>query len=129
MAFESRGIERKELAIMKVLSDSTEPVGARVIAQHLNDLGFDLGERAVRYHLKLMDERGLTRLIGQRNGRMLTERGNEEVQSALVQDKVGFTISKIETLSFRTNLNCQTGTGMIPVNVSIITLDPSNHPI
>jgi repressor of nif and glnA expression len=119
MTFESQGVERKELAIMKVLSDSSEPLGARVIAHHLKDFGFDLGERAVRYHLKLMDERGLTRLIGQRNGRMLTDKGSEEVQSALVQDKVGFTISKIETLSFRTNFDVETGTGLIPVNISL----------
>ena len=126
MAFESQGVERKELAIMKVLSDSPEPVGARVIAHHLKDLGFDLGERAVRYHLKLMDERGLTRLIGQRNGRMLTARGSEEVQSALVQDKVGFTISKIETLSFRTDYDCLTKNGLIPVNVSFFPRDVFN---
>ena len=102
MAFESQGVERKELAIMKILSDSQEPLGARVIAHHLKEYGLELGERAVRYHLKLMDERGLTKLLGQRDGRVLTEKGSEEIQSALVQDKVGFAISKIETLSFRT---------------------------
>ena len=96
MTFEAHGVERKELAIMKILSESHEPLGARVIAHHMKDHGFELGERAVRYHLKLMDERGLTKLIGQRNGRVLTEKGSEEVNSALVQDKVGFSISKMK---------------------------------
>lgn len=118
MAFESQSVERKELAILKILGDSKEPLGARVIAHHLKERGFELGERAVRYHLKLMDERGLTRLIGQRDGRVLTERGNEEVKSALVKDKVGFAISKIETLAFRTTFDCEKRCGLIPVNIS-----------
>jgi len=118
VAFELQGVERKELAIMKILSDSQGSLGARVIAHHLKDLGFELGERAVRYHLKLMDERGLTHLIGRRNGRVLTEKGSEEVKSALVKDKVGFAISKIETLAFRTSFDFEKCCGLIPVNVS-----------
>jgi len=72
MGFETQDVERKTISILKVLSDSGEPVGSRVIAQRLGRRGVELGERAVRYHLKLMDERGLTRLVGQRDGRVLT---------------------------------------------------------
>jgi repressor of nif and glnA expression len=74
----------------------------------------------VRYHLKLMDERGLTQLVGRRDGRILTGKGSEEVKSALVKDKVGFAISKIETLAFRTSFDSQKRCGLIPVNVSFI---------
>jgi len=35
MTFESQGAERKEIAIMRILSDSVETIGARVIAHHL----------------------------------------------------------------------------------------------
>ena len=119
MPFESQSIERKELAILKILSESTEALGARVIANRLKEYGFELGERAVRYHLRLMDERGLTFLMGQRDGRVLTDKGMEEVQSALVQDKVGFSISKIETLAFRTTFDTEKCTGLLPVNVSL----------
>ncbi len=118
MVFETQSVERKELAIMKILGDSREPVGARVIAHHLKERGFELGERAVRYHLKLMDERGLTHLVGRRDGRVLTEKGSEEVKSALVKDKVGFAIAKIEILAFRTSFDCKERSGMIPINVS-----------
>jgi repressor of nif and glnA expression len=123
MAFASHGVERKEIAIMRILSDSSEPLGARVIAHNLKRHGFELGERAVRYHLKLLDERGLTRLVGQRDGRELTENGSEELKSALVQDKVGFTISKIETLSFRTTYDCEKLNGVVPVNISLFNED------
>jgi hypothetical protein len=118
MGFESQEVERKVLAILKVLSESHEPLGARVIARHLKDYGVELGERAVRYHLKLMDERGLTQLVS-RDGRLLTEQGLEEVKDALVRDKVGFAISRIELLAFRTDFNWETGTGFIPINVSL----------
>jgi len=117
VGFETQEVERKEISILKVLSDSREPLGARVIARRLKDLGVELGERAVRYHLKLMDERGLTRTIG-RDGRLITELGIDELGSALVSDKVGFAISRIELLAFRTIFNGKKHTGWIPVNVS-----------
>jgi repressor of nif and glnA expression len=118
IGFETREVERKLLSILRVLSDSKEPLGARVIARHLKDYGVELGERAVRYHLQLMDERGLTQTIG-RDGRLITESGIDELRSALVRDKVGFAISRIELLAFRTDFNSEKRTGWIPVNISL----------
>lgn len=123
MGFETQDVERKVIAILKVLNDSQEPMGGKVIAQRLKGCGVELGERAVRYHLKLMDGRGLTRLVGRRDGRVLTERGIEEVKSALVKDKVGFAISKIELLAFRTSFDHKKRCGSIPVNVSFFPND------
>jgi repressor of nif and glnA expression len=118
IGFEAQDVERKVVSILKILSDSQKPLGSRLIAQCLKDRGVKLGERAVRYHLKLMDERGLTQLVGRRYGRTLTERGIEEIKSALVADKVGFAISRIELLAFRTNFDYKKHCGSIPVNVS-----------
>lgn len=123
MHFTQGDVVRKELAILRILADSQEPVGARVIAHRLKDHGFELGERTVRYHLKLFDERGLTFLVGKRDGRILTDKGMAEVKSALVQDKVGFALSRIETLSFRTTFDLSTRTGQVPVNVSLFARD------
>ncbi len=121
MGFETQDVERKVLTILKVLSDSNEAVGARVIARRLKDHGIELGERAVRYHLKLMDERGLTQLLGRREGRVLTDQGMKEVRNALVEDKVGFAITRIELLAFRTNFNLKNRTGFVPVNISFFS--------
>ncbi len=118
MSFETPGIERKVFSILKVLGNSQQALGARVIARCLKDLGIELGERAVRYHLRLMDERGLTQLIGRRDGRVITELGLAELKRALVTDKVGFAFSRIETLAFHTNYDWDKRTGSIPVNVS-----------
>jgi hypothetical protein len=120
IGFETQEVERKELSILRILSDSKEPLGARVIARRLKDHGVELGERAVRYHLQLMDERGLTRTVG-RDGRLITNSGIDELRSALVRDKVGFAISRIELLAFRTSFNSETRTGWIPVNVSFFS--------
>ncbi|MFA4837218.1 MAG: NrpR regulatory domain-containing protein [Dehalococcoidia bacterium] len=120
IGIEAQEVERKVLSILRIISESPDPVGARIISRRLQDYGIDLGERAVRYHLKLMDERGLTRLVG-RDGRLITLQGNEELKSALVEDKVGFAISRIETLAFRTDFDLKTRTGLVPVNISLFT--------
>ena len=117
MGFETQVVERKVISILKILSGCQEPLGARIIAHRLKDYGIDLGERAVRYHLKLTDERGLTRLVG-RDGRVLTKQGEEELNTALVKDKVGLAISKIELLAFRTNFDTEKRRGPVPVNIS-----------
>jgi HTH-type transcriptional regulator, global nitrogen regulator NrpRI len=118
MGFETQDIERKVLAILSTLGDSREAVGSRIIAKRLKDRGVDLGERAVRYHLRLMDERGLTRLAGRRDGRTITELGQAELKKAMVSRKVGFALSRIEILAFRTNIDLDKRTGFVPANVS-----------
>jgi repressor of nif and glnA expression len=116
---ESREVERKTIAILKVLNDCPEPLGGRVIARRLSDLGIDLGERAVRYHLKLMDQQGLTRPIGRRDGRAITKSGVEELDSALVSDRVGLVMTKMEMLAYRSSFDTSKREGNVPVNVSL----------
>jgi repressor of nif and glnA expression len=117
MGFEIQDVERKTTAILRVLSQSSEPIGARVISHKLKEQGVGLSERAVRYHLKLMDERGFTESVG-RDGRLITRLGLEELQSALVGDKVGFVASRIELLAYQTEFDIAKRQGRIPVNVS-----------
>jgi len=117
VGFETQDVERKTIAIMRVLRDSPEPLGARVIAQSLKDHGVELGERAVRYHLKIMDERGFTESVG-RDGRLITQLGLEELGSALVGDKIGFVASKIEFLACQTDFDIDKRQGKVPVNIS-----------
>jgi len=117
MGFETQDVERKTIAILRILSQSSEPVGARVISHNLKGQGIGLSERAVRYHLKLMDERGFTESVG-RDGRLITQPGLEELESALVSDKVGFVASKIELLAYQTEFDLDKRRGKIPVNIS-----------
>jgi len=115
---DQKDIERKTLLILRILNEAQGPVGSRLIARRMQELGVAPSERAVRYHLKLMDERGLTRLVGQKDGRLITPLGIEELQAARVEDKVGLAISRIETLAFKTTFDPERQTGLLPVNVS-----------
>jgi len=65
-----------------------------------------------------MDERALTRLVGRRDGRIITERGQNEISDARVQDKIGLSISRIDVLSFKTTFDPKKKRGLVPVNIS-----------
>ena len=99
MSFQTQDADRKASVILKVLSDSREPLGARNISRRLEDYGIQLTERAVRFHLKHFDDTGLTKLVPKRAGRILTPTGHDEVRNARVRDKIGFALTKIDNLA------------------------------
>ena len=115
----SSDTERKITAILKVLSESSEPLGSITIARELERHGVFLSERAVRNHLSISDERGFTRPLG-RGGRMLTPQGLEELRMALAPEQVGFILQKLELLAFHTTFDPNKLTGQIPINTSLI---------
>lgn len=114
--------ERKIRAILQVLSESSEPLGSLAIAQGLQRRGIFLSERAVRYHLRMTDERGYTASLGH-DGRMITPEGLEEVKMALAPEQVGFIIDKLEILAFQTTFDPEKRTGMVPINTSLFDKD------
>jgi repressor of nif and glnA expression len=124
--FNPEDIERKVILILKILNESPESLGARVIARNMKERGVNLSERTVRYHLKLMDERGLTKLIGRRDGRVITSLGLDEIINARVQDKISLSISRIDVLSFKTTFNLKKRRGLVPVNISFFPQDQFN---
>src|SRR3972149_2345839 len=119
---DNRDTERKVVSILRVLSESSEPLGSTAIAGALESHGLHLSDRTVRYHLKLTDERGFTRPLG-RDGRMITPKGLAEVRSALVPEQVGFVIERIELLAFQTTFDPRRRTGQVPINTSLFPKD------
>jgi repressor of nif and glnA expression len=124
---ETREVERKVISILKILSDSPGPVGARLIAFRLKDYGVCLSERTVRYHLQLLDERGLTRIIGRKDGRSITQSGLNELHNALVGDRIGSAIARIETLAYQISFKPEKQAGNVPINVSLFPADKFNQ--
>ncbi len=121
---ESREVEREKIAILRILADTQGAVGSKVIARRLKvEYSISLSERAVRYHLGLMDERGLTHKVSRRDGRDITAVGFGELENAMVVDKVGFVIEKIERLAFRSSFDPVRLSGQIPVNISLFPRD------
>ncbi len=115
----SSDTERKIIAILKVLNESSEPLGSVTIARELERHGISLSERAIRYHLRITDERGYTQPLG-RDGRMLTPQGLEELKVALAPEQVGFILEKLELLAFQTTFDPQKRRGLVPINTSLL---------
>ncbi len=112
-------VQRKLIEILRILYENHEPIGARLIADRMNEHGYPLGERGVRYHLRILDERGLTQRQGY-DGRVITERGINELNNALVGDRLGFINTRIEKFIYDTTFDLKTGQGRVITNTSII---------
>ena len=112
-------IEKKRLAILKILKDSGVPVPGSQITGEMNRMGNEISERTVRFHLLEMDREGLTRSAG-KQGRVITERGLEELSIARIYDKVGFLTARIDEMTARSSYNLTAGEGNIIVNISLV---------
>ncbi len=118
----SSDTERKIVAILKILSESSEPLGSINIARELERAGIFLSERAIRYHLRIADERGYTQPMG-RDGRMITPEGQQEVKEALAPQNLGFVRENLEMLAYQTTFDPEKGSGQLPINTSLINQD------
>ncbi|MFO7995818.1 MAG: NrpR regulatory domain-containing protein [Dehalococcoidia bacterium] len=114
--------ERKIVSILRILSRHSEPLGSITIARDLERQGVFLSERAVRYHLRIMDERGYTQPLG-RDGRMITSLGLKEVKEALAPEQLGLIREKLEMLAYQTTFDPRKRTGQVPINTSLIDKD------
>jgi len=111
--------ERKYLEILRILAESHEPLGAKRLSEKMAERGFVLSDRAVQYYLQYLDEMGFTEKVGNR-GRILTEAGTAESESALVDERIGFIISRLERLAFQSTFDPVVGTGNVAYNLSFV---------
>lgn len=114
--------DRKMMEILRILADRSEVLGAKTIAEELRKKGYDLGERAVRYHMRILDEKGFTERIGYA-GRRITPEGIKELEKGLIYDQVDFIFAKFEDMMYQTTLNPTTGMGKVVVNSSTFNYD------
>ena len=111
--------EHKYIEILRILKDHQEPMGAKRLSELLAERGYVMTDRAVQYYLRYLDTRGFTQKVGNQ-GRILTATGIAETDSALVEDRIGFVISKLERLAFRSTFDPDTFTGDVAYNLSIV---------
>jgi repressor of nif and glnA expression len=111
--------ERKYIEILRILKEHREPVGAKRLSELMAERGFILSDRAVQYYLSYLDTMGFTKKVGNQ-GRILTAAGFQETDNALVDDRIGFVISKLERLAYRSTFDPATGTGDVAYNLSIV---------
>ncbi|OFV67797.1 MAG: protein containing DUF128 [Candidatus Syntrophoarchaeum caldarius] len=115
-------VQRKIIEILRILSDAEGPLGARKIGDLLKERGYNLGERAVRYHLSILDEQGFTKKHGY-HGRTITERGRKELEEALVTDRLNFVMTRIESLIYQCSFDPGRREGDVIVNLSTVDKD------
>jgi repressor of nif and glnA expression len=119
-------IDRKTNAMLKIISEARTPVGALEISEKLKTMGIDMPERTVRYHLKRMNDEGLLKVIW-KEGRMITEKGKEELGDALVSDKVGLVSSRIETMAYKMDFDLYKKSGSVILNISLFDKNEFNR--
>ena len=111
--------EPRMIEILRILSQQENPTGSKLIADELREKGFNLGERAVRYHMQILDQKGYTERKGY-SGRVITDLGLEKLEKGLIYDQVDFIYSKFEEMIYLTDFNYMTQTGNVVVNTSTI---------
>jgi repressor of nif and glnA expression len=114
--------ERKYIEILRILKEHRDPIGAKRLSELMAERGFILSDRAVQYYLSYLDTMGYTEKIGNQ-GRMLTKAGLDETDNALVDDRIGFVISKLERLAYRSTFDPATSTGDVAYNLSIVPIE------
>jgi repressor of nif and glnA expression len=115
-------VQRKLSEILRIITESDGAIGARIIADKMRERGYQIGERGVRYHLRILDERGLTLREGY-SGRVITELGLKELEDGLIGHRVGFIITNIDELVYKTNIDIETGKGNVIVNTGLLDKD------
>ena len=94
-----------------------------MIRRELAKRGFFLGDRTIRYHLKILEERWLVE-GHEKVGRTITQAGLEELSRALAYQRIGSILAKYLSLAYRSTYSPQTEEGEFVTNV--IMLD-KNH--
>jgi repressor of nif and glnA expression len=110
---------RKEIEILRILSEFDSPVGSTLLKRELRKRGFLLSERTVRYHLQLLEAKGF--LLGhKRKGRTITPLGLEELSRSLATQRLGFTTTRFMSLAYSATYDPAKDTGSVVANVSIL---------
>lgn len=115
-------VQRTIIAILKIIHNSDTPIGARFIADNLSLNGYAIGERGVRYHLRILDTNELTKRVGY-SGRIITKKGIAEINNALVGDRMSLVISRIHEMVYRTTFDPYKKNGDIIINLSVMDKD------
>lgn len=102
--------------ILSIVKEETEPIGSRKLSDKLKEIGLELSEAAIRYHLRILEERGYITKVGN-FGRKITSKGLSELKRANVPYRVGSFLAKKEEQMYRSNFDIGSGTGEILVNL------------
>lgn len=113
-------MEKKLNTILKIVAESSEPIGSKEISARLAELGIGLSERTVRYHLKQFGEQGLVKVFW-KEGRMLTKKGQEELENSMISEKIGLVSSRMASLAYMMGYDLGSNSGSLIMNLSFFS--------
>jgi len=116
---QENGSARKEIEILRILSEFAGPVGSTLLKRELRKRGFLLSERTVRYHLQLLEAKGFV-LGHNRRGRTITQQGLEELSRSLATQRLGFTTTRFMSLAYSATYDPAVDSGTVVANVSLL---------
>jgi len=111
--------ENTRQLILSLLSEKGEPLGSVQITQLLKDDGLEISERSVRVYLSQLDEEGLTVSNGKK-GRRITDKGRNELKTALLMNRVGYMSTKIDTMTYKMDFDLALRRGTVVINTAIV---------
>ena len=109
-------VYRKQIEILRILSEQSEPVGSLFLQREMARRGFLLSDRTIRYHLKILEERGLVE-SHEKAGRTISKAGLEELSRALAYERVGSILTWYISLAYRTTYSLDSEKGRVVANV------------
>ncbi|MEM4576363.1 MAG: NrpR regulatory domain-containing protein [Candidatus Nezhaarchaeales archaeon] len=116
---ESYEVSSREIGILRVLSESPDPLSSPLIRRELEKRGLFLSDRTIRYHLKSLELKGLV-MRHEKGGKVITEKGLDVLSSALVSQRVGFVATRFLSMAYSVTYEPDSNTGKVVANVLIM---------
>jgi len=110
---------RKEIEILRILSENDKPIGSTVIQHELQKRGFFLSQRTIRYHLQLLEMRELAQ-GHELDGRTITAEGLRELANALAYQRMGFVLTQFLSMAYMVTFDPYTEKGKVVANISFV---------
>ncbi|GAB4254227.1 MULTISPECIES: DUF128 domain-containing protein [Deferrisoma] len=114
--------ERRRRAVLRVLHETSRPLGSHEIVSELARRGIDLAERTVRSYLAEFRAEGLARREGRR-GYVLTARGRQTLDDAAGLERVSLLSAKIDRMTFQMDFDLRARRGNLVANTTLTRRD------
>ena len=111
--------KKREMALLTALKRTGQTMTSAELTAALEKQGFTVSERTARLYLLALDEKGFTKNHG-KQGRSITKKGLNELDSSRTLERVGLYSAKIDQMTYRMNFDLPLRTGTVLVNTTLV---------
>lgn len=105
--------------ILRVLANSDMPLGAKTIAEKLEEKAITVKKDTIQYYLRVLDQAGLTKKVGLA-GRVISSKGIEELKKGMLRERIGSFIERREEYAYQSELDVDSRRGLVSLNLGIV---------